>query len=117
MVKVYQYKGCDTCRKAVKFLDEKGVKYTAIPIREQPPTRNEIMQMVAAYEGELQKLFNTSGGAYRSLNLKNRMRLLTEGEKMDLLLQNGSLIKRPFVVGDGVALVGFKPEAWEAAFA
>ena len=116
MVKVYMYKGCDSCRKALKFLDARDVEYTAIPVREQPPSRKELRAMVDALDGNIQKMFNTSGGSYRSMNLKARMRLLTPGQKIDLLARDGSLVKRPFVIGDGIHLVGFNPDIWESAF-
>jgi arsenate reductase len=39
---------------------------------------------------------------------------MTEEEAIDLLSGNGNLIKRPFVVGEKVAEVGFKPDVWES---
>lgn len=116
MLNVYMYKGCDSCRKALKFLDGKGLQYTAIPVREQPPSRDELWAMAEALDGNVQKMFNVSGGSYRSMNLKTKMRLLSQGQKIDLLARDGSLVKRPFVVGDGIHLVGFNEAAWEVAF-
>ena len=46
--KVYVYRNCDTCRKAIKFLTEEGVEFQEMPIREQPPTKAEIDHLVAA---------------------------------------------------------------------
>jgi len=115
MLKLYMYQGCGSCRKAVTVLDAKRVDYTAIPIREQPPTRKELHEMLAAQDGNIRKLFNTTGGSYRSLNLKEKLPRLSLAEQIDLLAEDGSLVKRPFLIGDGVRLVGFQPAAWEAA--
>ncbi|SVD87864.1 uncharacterized protein METZ01_LOCUS440718, partial [marine metagenome] len=63
-LKFYAYKNCDTCRRARKYLDAKGVEYELIPIREQPPTKAELKTMLASHDGNARKLFNTSGGDY-----------------------------------------------------
>ena len=52
-LKFYAYKNCDTCRKAKKYLDEKGVEYELIPIREQPPTKAELKTMLASQDGNV----------------------------------------------------------------
>ena len=46
-MKFYEYKGCDTCRRAKKFLASRGLAFDAIPIREQPPTKSELKRMLA----------------------------------------------------------------------
>ncbi|HCP38953.1 MAG TPA: ArsC family transcriptional regulator, partial [Verrucomicrobiales bacterium] len=47
--------------------------------------------------GERKRLFNTSGGDYKSMNMKDRLPDLTDEEAIALLSENGNLIKRPFV--------------------
>ena len=37
MIKVYCYSKCSTCKKALKWLDDKGVKYQLIDIKEEHP--------------------------------------------------------------------------------
>ena len=77
MLKVYAYSGCGTCRKALKFLEERGVAHRVIPIREQPPTPAELKRMLAAYHGDTRKLFNTSGQDYRALGLGAKLATLS----------------------------------------
>ncbi len=115
-LKFYTYKNCDTCRKAVKYLDEKEVGYELIPIREQPPTKTELETMLANHDGNIRKLFNTSGGDYKALNLKEKLPNMTETEAIDLLSKNGNLIKRPFVIGKEISVVGFNPELFAGLF-
>ena len=38
---------------------------------------------------------------------------MSESDALDLLASNGKLIKRPFVLGDGIGLVGFKEDDWK----
>lgn len=115
-VRIYLYDRCDTCRKAVKFLKERGIVPQVVPIREQPPTVPELQRMLAI-TGSLRRLFNTSGGDYKAMNLAARLSDLSEAEALDLLSRQGNLVKRPFLLtGDGRGAVGFKPEEWEALF-
>lgn len=112
MLKVYTYGQCDTCRKAVKFLRTRGVAFQEVPIRETPPSVSELKAMLKAKGGELRKLFNTSGRDYKALGLSEKLPFLSESEALKLLAGNGNLVKRPFAIGDGVFLVGFKEEEW-----
>lgn len=112
-MKLYQYPKCSTCRKAAKFLKDKGVEFTSIDITEQPPTINELNSMLASYDGQVRKLFNTSGVQYRELNMKEKMPTLSAEDAVELLSGNGKLIKRPFLLNDsGKGIVGFKDVDW-----
>jgi arsenate reductase len=113
MLKVYAYSGCDTCRKALKFLTERGIAHEVVPIREKPPTKAELKRMLGVYGGELRKLFNTSGQDYRAQGLGVKLPTMSEAEALALLASNGNLVKRPFVVTEDGGVVGFKPEEWE----
>jgi arsenate reductase-like glutaredoxin family protein len=37
---------------------------------------------------------------------------MTADQAVAMLSKNGNLVKRPFVIGDGVLLVGFKEGEW-----
>ncbi len=112
MLKMYSYKGCGTCRKAAKWLQSQGISFEEIPIRETPPSKDEIRLMLKGYEGQIKKLFNVSGQDYRALNLKEKLPDLLEDEAIDLLASNGNLIKRPFLLSENQGLVGFNEENW-----
>jgi arsenate reductase (glutaredoxin) len=116
MLKVYTYVKCDSCRKAIRFLTAKGISFKLIPIRETPPSKNELQRMLKSYEGEMMKLFNTSGEDYRTKNIKAKLPSLNQEQIWELLTKNGNLVKRPFVIGDNFGLVGFKPDQWEKFF-
>jgi Spx/MgsR family transcriptional regulator len=111
-LRVYAYKGCDTCRRALKFLDAQKRAYEVVPIREQPPTVAELKRMLARYDGDLRKLFNTSGQDYKALGMKDRLPTLSAAEALALLSQNGNLVKRPFVLSARGGVVGFKEDEW-----
>jgi len=117
MLRVYTYAKCDTCRRAVKFLRARDIAFIEIPIRETPPTKTELQAMLTAQNGEIRKLFNTSGGDYKALGLSSRLPALPVDEALSLLAANGNLVKRPFVIGDSLRLVGFDEARWAAALA
>lgn len=112
MLTVYIYQKCSTCRDAIKWLDSHGVKYTAKPIRETPPAPAELKTALKLLGGDIRKLFNTSGMDYRALGMKDKLPSMSEDEAIALLTANGNLVKRPFVIGDDIALTGFKPACW-----
>ena len=115
-LKIYEYKGCGTCRKALKWLEAKGIEFERIAIRERPPSKAELKRMLKAYEGNLRALFNTSGDDYRALNMKEKLPSLSKVEAIDLLAGNGNMIKRPFVMTKDGGVVGLNEEEWEAFF-
>ena len=112
---VYTLRQCSTCRDAVKWLRAHGIDFAEKAIRETPPALDELRAVLAVHGGQIRRLFNTSGIEYRAQGLAQKLPGLGETEALRLLAGNGSLVKRPFVVGRGVALVGFDPEAWKAA--
>lgn len=115
-LKVYEYKGCGTCKKALKFLDSKGIDYKKIPIRETPPTKAELKKMFTYMEGNITKLFNTSGQDYRAMKIKDKINDMTKDEAIELLSSNGNLIKRPFVLNSDWGVVGFNEDFWKEKF-
>lgn len=114
---VYTYAKCSTCRDAVKWLREHDITFEERPIYETPPSLAELRRMLALQGGELRRLFNTSGLEYQAQGLKTKLPQLSESEALALLAGNGRLVKRPFVLGANVGLVGFKPAVWAAALA
>lgn len=115
-MKLYQYPKCSTCRKAVKFLNERGVEFESIDITQQPPTKIELQTMLGSYQGDIRKLFNTSGVQYRELKIKDSIATMSAEDAIELLSGNGKLIKRPFLLHKTKGIVAFKEERWVEFF-
>lgn len=115
-MKVYEYANCSTCKKAVKYLDLKKVKYERLPIVDTPPTPTELKKMLGYLKAQghgLTKLFNTSGTQYRELGIAAKIKGgMSESEAITLLSKNGKLIKRPFLLTKESGTVGFNEEDW-----
>lgn len=119
-MKIYEYKNCSTCQKAIKFLDSKKITYQRIPITENPPTLSELKKMLEYIKqdgGTIKNLFNTSGLQYRELKISDKLKAgLSESEALKLLSTNGKLIKRPFLLSEKAGVVGFKQDVWSKLF-
>ena len=51
---------------------------------------------------QLKKFFNTSGMLYKQMNLKDKLKEMTEDDQLKLLATDGMLVKRPLVIGDNL---------------
>lgn len=109
----YWYPKCGTCRKAKKWLEEKGIEFEEIHIVEQPPTKEQLETLWRQSGLELKKFFNTSGKVYRELGLKDKLPQMSEDEALTLLAENGMLIKRPITTDGEKVTVGFNEEQFE----
>ncbi len=112
---LYQYPKCSTCRRAVAWLDARGVAYTKVDITQAPPSVAQLAAVQRTAGVPLRSLFNTSGESYRGGDWKTRLPQSTEAQAHAALAADGKLIKRPLLVGAGVALIGFDEAAWAAA--
>lgn len=111
-MKIYVYAGCSTCKKALKWLKERGVEPTVIPIVDTPPDAATLAQIRDAAGVPTKKLFNVSGQSYRQGGWKEKIGDTSEAEQLAALAADGKLIKRPLLVTENGARVGFKEESW-----
>lgn len=119
-IRIYEYSGCSTCKKALRFLESRSVKFERIAIVDSPPTTAEIktmLELIRANGGNIKNLFNTSGIQYREMQISDKIKAgLTEADAIKLLAQNGKLIKRPFLIidqnGKKSGTVGYDEKRW-----
>ena len=114
MVTLYAYQRYSTCRKAIKWLDDKGVAYDVQDLKESPPDGRQLLSIMKRSGLPLKRFFNTSGQSYRGGGWKDKVSALTLEQAAAALAADGMLIKRPLLVTETTVLVGFKPDAWEA---
>ena len=112
MITVYCYSRCSTCRKALKWLEDKGIEHTVIDIKTDHPDEKSLRKYYAMSGLPLKRFFNTSGIPYREMGLSKKLPEMSEDEQFALLATDGMLVKRPLVVGDDFVLTGFKENEW-----
>ena len=111
-MQIYVHTKCSTCQNALLFLEKRELVFTLKDIVKSPPSLQELQKTMGKYEGNLKKLFNTSGQLYREMGLSEKLSKISESESLNLLSQHGMLVKRPFLIGQNFGLVGFNPKIW-----
>lgn len=107
------YPKCSTCQKALKWLDDRNIRYDTRNIVLENPTFEELSTWYQRSGLPLKSFFNTSGLVYKNEKIKDKLLKMSEKEQLQLLATNGMLVKRPIVVDDDFVLVGFKEEKWD----
>ena len=112
-MKFYGYSGCSTCRKALQWLAARDLHAEMLDITQTPPSLAEL-ELALAQLGR-KRLFNTSGQSYRALGSAT-VQALDDRSALAALAADGKLIKRPFLITSGGAiLTGFKEQEWQEA--
>lgn len=113
IVVLHGIKACDTMKKARDWLDGHGIAYAfhdykAVGIDR---ARLEVWSRQVGWE----TLLNRSGTTFRKLPDADKQEV-DEAKAIALMLAQPSMIKRPVLDIGGALVVGFKPEAYAAAF-
>ena len=111
------YPKCTTCKKAQSYLNAKGIAYEFRDIKLENPSEAELRQWWKTSGLPLKKFFNTSGMKYRELGLKDKLKDMSEDEKLSLLSSDGMLIKRPIAYDGEKVTVGFKEDHYKSVWA
>ena len=112
---LYHYPNCSTCKQALAWLEANGHAVTAIDLVATPPSRAVLERVHRLAGGPIKKLFNLAGASYRDGDFKTRLPGMTDAQAFAALAADGKLIKRPLLVGDELALVGFAATEWQRA--
>ncbi len=113
MPQFYHYPKCSTCRNAQKWLEKHENKLEAVDITVHPPGKDQLKQILRISGKKITDLLNKSGEQYRLLNMKEKVKTLSEDQLLDLLSKNGRLIKRPLVFEKNKATIGFKEDEFK----
>ena len=116
MLTVYCYDKCTTCKKAIKWLDDRNISYDKKDIKTDHPDEKTLRKLWQASGLPLKRFFNTSGMIYREMELSKKLPNMGEDEQIKLLASDGMLVERPLAVGDGYVMVGFKEAEWKERF-
>lgn len=107
---IYSYGACSTCRRALKWLADQGIRAQVIDITQTPPPAPVLQQALQSLGRA--RLLNTSGRSYRELGAQ-AVRAWSDDQLLAALAADGRLIRRPLLVTPaGSVLTGFKPQEW-----
>ena len=113
MIIVYGIKNCDTVKKALKWLTEQNIEHKLHDYRVDGLDEQFLQQAEAQFGWE--HLVNKRSTTWRNLDdaVKNRLSKMTA---LAVLAEHPTLIKRPIILQDGIALLCFDKAAYEQAF-
>lgn len=117
-ITVYGIKNCTSVKKALGYLNENKIDYDFYDYKKHAPTQAIWAQFVAVFDFD--KLINKQGTTYKKLAKDTQKQLDDAIDNNDtkavyaIICEHTSLLKRPIVLGDGVALVGFDEERFGA---
>ncbi|NNL19388.1 MAG: hypothetical protein HKP37_11670 [Boseongicola sp.] len=106
MTVLYGISTCDTCRKARKALESKGLEVRFRDVRAEPLSDGEIARFLAEFGGSL---LNTRSTTWRGLSERER-----GGAPEALLAAHPTLMKRPVIEGPGGLTLGWDKAAQAA---
>ena len=108
MYQMYGIPNCDTVKKAIKALEAKNIEFEFINFKKTPPTNAQIKgwkEQLGDYP------VNTKGPTYRKI--KEEFEMATAAQKIKLLIENSSAIKRPILEKNGKMIsIGFDQEKY-----
>jgi arsenate reductase len=111
-ITMFGIKNCDTMKKARAWLDEHDVAYAFHDYKTAGIDTAHLNDWIGRVGWEV--LLNRAGTTFRKLPEEDRADLDAE-KATALMLAQPSMIKRPVLDTGETLLVGFKPEAYEAA--
>lgn len=101
-MRFFGLKACDTCRKALKAIKEKGLAVSVIDVRADGVTAEDQAHIVAAFgDGAL----NRSSTTWRGLSDDEKAQ-----DVATLLAAHPTLMKRPVIQNGDQWTIGWKPD-------
>lgn len=95
-VTIYHNPACGTSRNTLAMIRSAGVDPTIIEYLKTPPSRGELVKMIADAGLTVRQAIREKGTPFAELGLDNPE--LTDDQLLDAMLKDPILINRPFVV-------------------
>ncbi|WP_413693470.1 ArsC family reductase [Psychromonas sp. KJ10-2] len=111
---MYGIPNCDTIKKAQKWLKENDIAFTFHDYRKDGLDENLLAQFYAVSSWD--ELLNKRSTSYRALT-EQQKETLDETTVKALFIESPTLIKRPLIIHNGAAIVGFNVKKYQSFFA
>mgnify|MGYP006292451477 CR=1 FL=1 len=102
-MKVYGIKNCNSVKKSLDLLSNKGVEYEFVDFKKTPPQQHQVVKWIDSKGFDV--VINKKGMMWRKLPDEAKENLNQESA-VELALEKPSIIKRPLVEVDGNVLIG-----------
>lgn len=95
-VTIYHNPKCGTSRNTLALIRNAGVEPTIVHYLETPPTRDELVALIAACALPVREVLRSKGELFDELRLADAT--WTDAQLIDFMVQHPILINRPIVV-------------------
>ena len=110
MLKMYGIKNCDTVKKAMKFLEANGAEFSFVDLKKECPS-DDLLKSWKSSLGEWP--VNRRGRTFRQFS--EEFDAASDSEKIKLIQENTSLIRRPVLVkGKKILCMGFDKDIYDS---
>ena len=108
-IQIFGTKKCNDTKKAERYFKERGIKYQFIDMKEKGMSKGEFTS-VAQANGGLENMINWEDKDQDTLAL---IKYIADEEKLEMILENPSVIKTPVVRNGKQSTLGYQPEVWK----
>lgn len=95
-VAIYHNPDCGTSRNTLALIRHAGIEPTVIEYLKTPPSREQLIKMIADAGLSVRQAIREKGTPYAELGLDDAS--LTDEQLLDAMLEHPILINRPFVI-------------------
>lgn len=95
-VTIYHNPACGTSRNTLELIRHAGIEPTVIEYLKTPPSREQLVRMIASAGLTVRQAMREKGTPYAELGLDNPE--LSDAQLLDAMLETPVLINRPFVI-------------------
>lgn len=106
--RIYLNPNCSKCRLSLQLLDDNGIKPDVTEYLNQPPSADELSQILDLLSITPRELMRQHEAPYKELNLADES--LSRDALIQAMVDNPILIERPIVIHNGKATIGRPPE-------
>lgn len=112
MLTIYGISNCDTVRKALKWLNKKGINYRFHDYKVEGISADQLESWMQ--QREWTEILNMRSTTWRELPQTLKESVVDAQSAIKIIPENYSMIKRPLVEKEGkVILLGFDQQQWE----
>ncbi len=107
-ITVYEKPTCTTCRKVSKILTEAGIDFEKVNYYIKPFSQKKLNELLKKMNMKPSELLRKNDEVYKTL--KSKIEELSEGEILNLMIENPDLVQRPIVEIGSKAILARPPE-------
>ena len=108
-IKIYHNPRCSKSRQTKSILDEKNLDYQIIEYLDQPPSQQELAEILKMLNRSPLEVMRTGEDLFKELEL-SKLDERSDQEWIKIMVENPRLIERPIVINNKKAALGRPPE-------